>query len=439
MVAACTMTAKVADDGAMRADAGMAGMPANVAGSAAGAIGQGGVTIVIAPATGGSPSIWFGVTRELTSSEVVELERSACNTNSVVPETPAFKLELIVDASSSMDNPAPGTDRTKWEITRDALLETLVGVTESGLPANVAVGVVFFPNQANASGSTTRADVSNCLNTAAAVPMDRLGGGEPSSHRSLLRQRLNEVTLGRGAPTVDAYKWGLNQHLLPMEQSILGESYMLLITDGMPTLDEGCVSSGSSVANIRGNSVVSAVEGAFRERVKTFVIGVPGSEEETLVAGSSKPQDARFWLSNTAISGGTSVENCSANSPAGPFCHMDLSAAPDYAVALEAALNRVTSSILACKFAVPTKSTDGTLDVNIDLIAPIVRFGDGITRVLGRWPAANADCSNGFRLVSDAQLELCSDTCREYRSDPNASLGILVGCTAGNFNPQAGI
>lgn len=57
------------------------------------------------------------------------------------PAPPTFSF--VVDASGSMNEPAPGSERSKWAVTRQAVLDA---VDELG--AEATLGVVFYPGEA---------------------------------------------------------------------------------------------------------------------------------------------------------------------------------------------------------------------------------------------------------------------------------------------------
>jgi hypothetical protein len=416
---ACSPIVNVADDSTITNAAGMAGGP--LVGGASGILtGQGGTTTAAGVGTGGGTIVTLSSpTLFLSPDDVAAIEASACNAWAIEPESSPTKLQLVVDVSSSMSAAAPGTSRSKWEVTRDALLEAIPGVDGPGLPANTAVGLMFFPNKKDDSNvSTTPVETSVCLDTQGAVPVSALGDDGSTTQRTLLRQRLTEAVLGRGTPTVDAYNWALHYSLLGSHQpGIDGDPYLLLITDGMPTLYEGCWNPSGTLSNLSGDSVVQAVEVAYTLGVRTFVVGSPGSEE------------ARSWLSKAAFVGGTGADGCSPDSAEGPYCHLDMTLASDFSVALRNGLAQVVASLSTCKFDVPTRSADGTQLVDTNRISPIISFSNGTTILVGRSPSSSADCLDGFRMVSSTQMELCKNTCRAFLDDEQASLRLIFGCS----------
>jgi hypothetical protein len=389
---------------------------------------RGGTSATTTPSSGGTTTTTTsGLTnpnRTLTPTEVDNIEASACNAWVIEPEASPSKLELVIDVSSSMNSAAPGTNRSKWEVTREALIEAVPGLaTGGGLPSNTAVGLMFYPNMINDTIAKEPADPNVwdptvCINTSGETPMAILGTNEGDTHRNLLRQRLTEVVLGRGTPTHDAYDYVLyNTVLSPQQMAIEGDAYMLLITDGMPTLYKNCYNPAGRLSNLEGDAVVGAVDNAYNLGVKTFIVGSPGSEE------------GRDWLSMAAFMGGTAAGGCNPSSASGPYCHMDMTTAPDFSLALRNGLAQVMSQVAGCKFDIPTTSADGTMAVDLEKIAPMIEFSSGKTLLVGRDTTSGSSCDHGFRILSSTQMELCKATCAEMLGDSLATLRFIFGCS----------
>src|SRR5690606_5972287 len=95
----------------------------------------------------GGKSSFDGGTAPLTDDQFELIQNDSCAGWVAEGESVPSLLQLVVDVSSSMSARAPGTNESKWEVTRDALLEAVVGVNGSGLPASVSVGLLFYPNK----------------------------------------------------------------------------------------------------------------------------------------------------------------------------------------------------------------------------------------------------------------------------------------------------
>jgi hypothetical protein len=343
---------------------------------------------------------------EMTADEYSDAMESACkNKDSITASAVNSKLELVVDASSSMDEIATGNSVTKWEATRDALLEAIVGVNGSGLGSSMGVGLLLYPNMEGSSGG---GDVSACVNTAAMVPMAPLGDAS-GAQRQAIRAALEAQRQGSGTPTHDAYQYGLTVGMLQQGASIEGNGYMLLITDGQPTRDLGCV-SGSATPPI-----VQAVADAYQQGVKTFVIGSPGSE------------DGREWLSEAALAGGTAYPDCSA---AAGDCHMDMTTAPNFSEALQAGLAEITGQMADCTYAIPAPP-EGQV-INLEELKVFVTDPSSGNVTLLYPDATPDDCTVGWQYTKGSnQIVLCPDSCAAAQSTVGAKVDLAFGCTAG--------
>ncbi len=354
----------------------------------------------------------------LSSEQVAAIETSACNAWAIEPESVPGKLQLVVDVSSSMNSNAPGTNQSKWVVTRDALVEAICGTTGPGLGAGMAVGLMFYPNMVNENVSRTAVDQSVCLNLGGITPMDTLGNAGGGTHREVLRNAFTSVVLGRGTPTADAYDYALNKIALSSEQAAFpGDTYMLLITDGMPTLYHGCYNPAGQLQNLPGDEVVALVDGAFNRGVKTFIIGSPGSEE------------GLAWLSMAAFLGGTGKAGCNPQAgAAGPLCHMDMTAAPNFSDALREGLSQVVASVSNCKYTIPSQSADGLQTVDPNKVNPIITFSNGSTELVTRDNKNGEACTEGYFLLDNTQLQLCAGTCSRFQSDAKATMQLVFGC-----------
>ena len=389
-------------------------------------LGSGGGSVFV---VGGNGGVGSGVSNPATDPNLVgkvtpispdqtqQLLEDACNAESIEPEQMPAKIVLLVDVSSSMNNTAPGSQLSKWVVTRDALVEAVCGVTGTGLDPKTSVGLMFYPNMRNDTVSRTAVTDMRCINTQGITPMAELGNNEPGTQRTLLRTNLTAAVLGLGTPTADAYDYSLNNIvLIPAQINVPGDSYIVLITDGVPTLYHGCYNPSGSLSNLDGAEVVTWVNTGMQNKVKTFIIGSPGSE------------GMRAWLSQAAYDGGTGKDGCAPGNANGPYCHMDMTTAADFSQALRDGLKQIADTVSGCKFLIPEKSVDGTKDVDINLIHPVITYSTKNSELVGRNNKNGAACTEGFYLVDDSHLELCSATCDRYQADDMASLQIMFGC-----------
>jgi len=392
------------DDGNL--PAGAAGT-ASVAGSSSLDVGSGG--------SGGLPGSGqkMGGTLTLTPEQVAAINDNACDGWAAEPESKPAVLEFVVDTSLSM-NEVPGATNqpgrpgmqaasgpTKWQSTRDALKSVI-----STLPDTLAAGLLFYPNMANQARSRP-ASPDTCVNTRAGIEPALLTAAQKAS----LIAALDGTNPNGWTPTDAAYQFALQTALVPSR--LPGDKYVLLITDGQPTLRGDCTSAGNGagVTPVESQPIVDHVAAALGQGVRTFLIGSPGSE------------GGRAWMSEAAIVGGTAAAGCKVMGP--PYCHLDMTTASDFGVALKSGLKKVTGSI-ACTYDIPDPGQGRVIDH--DLINLVVTTASETQLVL---PDEDADCTEGWHL-SGNQVVLCEGTCSRVQREGD-SIQLLFGCQSGTI------
>ena len=349
-----------------------------------------------------------------------QLESAACagsTTNAVGTPT---ALAFVVDVSSSMNDKTPSTDgHTKWEITRDALQSAF-----NQLPQATRVGMLLYPNEATTPNQTTTGlPVDNCVNTTAMVRVDSLGV-TGSSQRLALATGLQSAMIEGGETTEDAYDYALNKAMLPaMSSDTSDQSYMVLIVGSQPTFAAGCIGTGDAGNPVDTKPIIDAIASASANSgVKTFVIGLPGSEKS-----ASTGADIRGWLSRAASAGETPLTSSCSDTGTPNFCHMDLSQVPDFSAALQQSLQSIAGQVLSCEYTVPSAPAGMTLDPNAINVVYWVN-GDQNQEMLVGQTDTNCSGGGGWYLSSANTIVLCGSTCKTIQQDPNAVLRILGGC-----------
>jgi len=390
--------------------------------AAAGMLGTAGSPTLVVGSEGGGGSSGMGAKEggivTLTPEQVTAINDNACDGWSAEPESIPSVLEFVVDTSLSMNEVpgastqpgqpgrpnapnAPATGPTKWQSTRDALKSVI-----SGLPETLAVGLLFYPNMAN-QARTRPASPDTCVNTTAGITPAPLTAAQKSN----LIAALDATDPNGWTPTDAAYQFALQSAILPTR--LPGDKYILLITDGQPTLRGDCTSAGNNagIAPVESQPIIEHVSAALGRGVRTFLIGSPGSE------------GGRAWMSQAAIEGGTAAAGCKVMGP--PFCHLDMTTASDFGVALKAGLNKLTGSI-ACTYDIPDPGQGQVIDNN--LINLVVTTASGTQLVL---PDEGADCDEGFR-IAGKQVVLCEGTCSRVQREHD-SIQLLFGCQSGTI------
>jgi hypothetical protein len=320
----------------------------------------------------------------------------ACVAQEASTERAPAVVQLVVDTSQSMNSDAPGSNRSKWEETRVALLGAI-----GELPATTAIGVVFYPDREN--------DPNRCLDTNVDVALAALGGTASNQRRQVELAFRNQSPDG-GTPTHDAYRFALNELA---KSPLPGARSVVLITDGTPTYSLGCEGTGLVQDAVDPAPLIPEAATALSGSVHTYVIGSPGSE------------GARSSLSRMAEAGGTARAGCSHNGP--KYCHFDMTEEANFATSLRDALAEIAGLALSCNYVLPAPPGGATLDPN--QVNVVFEPEGGETELLLRSPAGER-CASGWQYASEGQqIALCSDTCDHVRST-GGSLTLQFGCVS---------
>ena len=339
-----------------------------------------------------------------SETDLETLRNGSCSDWSATSTALPASLMLVVDVSSSTGQGSDTTGgRTKWDITREASITAL-----NALPATTEVGLLLYPNeqvQRNTGGGTQ--DVSACVNVDAMVAPAALGDGA-QGQRQLLIDRLQAADLQQGTPTHDALWAALDAFA---QSGLTGNGFVLLITDGQPTVARGCVSAGGNLGSgVDAEPIVTEVGDAAGRGIRTFVIGSPGSENE------------REWLSRAARAGGTAYAGCSDTGP--DYCHFDMTTQPDFSAALDEALAQIAGSVVSCSSPLPEPPPGETIDPNEVNI--VYTSGGGSVLILRN---DQADCTVGWQYATDGTgLVLCSETCTAVSQESSATVELFFGC-----------
>ena len=372
-------------------------------------------------ATSGSIESSDGGRIDLSEEQVQAIDAAACTGWMGEGESLPAVLQLVVDTSFSMTQEAPGSRASKWEVTSSALLAAV-----EDLPPSVAVGLMFYPNSDGLlRGEASPSPISACIDVDGLIPIASLGAAS-STQRTAISTEIRGMRPDGYTPTHDAYRYALEESLLPYASD--AKKFMLLITDGAPTVDTDCVSTGEQgggrggPADAETQPIIDEIAAANEEhQVRTFLIGSPGSE-----VSSSGNGDMRPWLSQAALAGGTAQAGCA---PQGPdFCHLDMTQETDFSAALTAGLAAITGQIVnQCEFKVPEPpDEESTIDPNETNL--IVTWGDGSSSLI--LPDGQGACADGWQWKSDlGTVSLCGQTCDEVKQDEGAHVTLTFGCT----------
>lgn len=374
-----------------------------------------------------------GVT-DLTDKQLQSILDAECTGAEAEGERLPSTLELIIDVSGSMNKsaetgePPEGGEPNKWDTTKAALLSAV-----DHLPSSVSLGAVYYPNKrATVHAPGAPGPVSSCINVDGSLPIASLGTKD-SAQRAAFVENIDAVWVDNYTPTHDAYNYGLTEHLLHAPG---GNRFMLLITDGAPTINGGCqwpeddgkafpIEVGTGDGSFDGETapIIADIDRALAdEGVRTFIIGAPGSEESV-----ESNTDMRPWLSAAARAGGTSPADCSDNGP--NYCHFDMAGSgAHFARDLTSVLATIAGQVAnACTFKIPDPPQGETLDPNKTQV--IIEWGDGTNQLIR--PDAIDECQDqGWRYnEADQTVETCGATCDRIKLDYQAVVHVSFGCT----------
>lgn len=351
-----------------------------------------------------------GAGQSISQASLDAIKESSCAAWQIEPEPLAASLFFVVDASSSMrDSSAEGTNGLpKWDVTRDAIIQAI-----RQMPDGSQVGALGYPNLVVTD--------NQCVNTDALFPAEFLGTG-----RDALIAAIEAIQTQTCTPTHDAYNAAVT-HVAAADTA--GQQYILLMTDGVPTILEGCDRGGGGCSAAYAGEqamydVMDAVGAAYNEHnIKTFILGSPGSEKH-----SDTGEDTRWWLSQAAELGGTSPGNCSHT--AEPYCHFDMSVETEFANGLNRALGEIIGMVAQCEYSIPAPPPGEVLDSSA---IHLVLAGGG-TDLVEIYRSPTSDCQHGWYLDGN-RVKLCSASCDVVQADALMELQWLFGCGAEPLEP----
>jgi hypothetical protein len=239
--------------------------------------GTGGSTGGASVGTGGSGGIIVGPGAD---SGLGPNDSGGCASSTIKAELLPANLLFVIDRSGSMNCNLPpitssadceakpervdSTQPSKWEIIRDALKSAL-----AALPPTASAGISYFSND-DECGVQSAASVE-------VKPID-------ATQISALNASLDGVKPAGGTPIVGATILGYKH--MHQQLDLPGNDFVVLLTDG----SESCTPEDVPAL------LQTQVPNALLVGIRTFSIGVPGSEQ------------ARGFLSQIAYAGGHPVE-----------------------------------------------------------------------------------------------------------------------------------
>lgn len=320
-------------------------------------------------------------------------------------------LLFLVDRSGSMKcNPPPTTssddcemnetrvnevEPSKWDLTRRAVITTM-----STLSNTNALGISYFSNDSRC-GVSSVPNVPVAPNSVAQreVIASSFAGVQPNGSTPLV-----------GA-TLLAYKH-LHQRL-GKEGGLSGNSYVVLITDGEQSencSDPAFCNDAQACSELLIEQAANAAEADVN--IRTFVVGVPGSERGSTV------------LSRLAKAGGTATKECD---PLVDSCHFDISREDNLEAALQKSLQSIAGQTFTCELELPKPKDMSAVDLALVNVVFTPHAGPALVI-----PQDLAPCdggSQGWQFDPAQQLiRLCGRSCSTVRSDRGGRIDVVLGC-----------
>ncbi len=301
---------------------------------------------------------------------------SLCNDIQLGTFFSSSPYQIVLDRSAGMAVTMPGTDRTVWERTREALLPF---ATQGG-----PIGLTLFP------------DDGDCARGPVAVP-SAIG---PRATPDAVQAALAAATPAGGRPAADAV--GLAIADGKVLEPLLGRPIVVLFTNGAPEALAGCGGDGDGLAALRRQ-----FESAYDAGIYACIAALPGT--------------------GTAADGLRKVALAGAGADPTRACYVDYDT-DDGPERLKAdfcsfGCQRVPRS---CLLHAPIDET-----TYLDRARLLVTLDDAPTISLERTPGcAEGSPDAGWDVGADGRsIQLCGSLCADYADAWTGSFTLTVLCS----------
>ncbi|MGZ5968630.1 MAG: vWA domain-containing protein [Polyangiales bacterium] len=217
----------------------------------------------------------------------------ACGGTAVKATARDANVLLVIDKSGSMLQTPTGFSVDKWDAIRTSLRDALNPVKNK-----LSLGLLMYPYDPSAPIPVDCSGNCCALPTGAAAINVPVGPGLTTL--DMIAAAVDATSPGGATPTARALDQALAYFKTGAGKSLVGDRYVLLATDGGPNcntsltcgadmcttnIDGSCAAgtnccdpSKSLISCLDSDAVVAKLEALKSAGVKTFVVGIPGSE-----------------------------------------------------------------------------------------------------------------------------------------------------------------
>ena len=267
--------------------------------------GKSGATGAAGDGTGGTGSVGLGTAGDACPDlTIVSSNGKSCNSTNMSAVYRDIHMLVVLDKSGSMNTTPTGFGASKWDATKQALEAALQSSTDQ-----VHYGLLMFPYSKGTPIPATDCKARCCELPGTTADTINVGIDVASVSVPLIMDQLNGTSPGGGTPTAKALATALDYYTNGAGANLpAGEKYVLLATDGGPNcgttsscapetctanmdLQQGC---GTTIANccidslistgggptlcLDSEAVLTQIKALSDANIKTFVVGIPGTE-----------------------------------------------------------------------------------------------------------------------------------------------------------------
>jgi hypothetical protein len=396
------------DDGAS-ATGGTAGSAAS--GGTGAVIVTGGTSGTGGTDSGGSGEGGGGTGQQPGQCESLEGLGPQCGATSKEATFKTINVMLVIDKSGSMTDQPEGFDTDKWTAMKDAL-----GAALGDGEIDINFGMLLYPNDLiRPIALDTCAQDENCCAVPEGEPAVVVPITEGPVSAPAIRDLLDRTDPGGGTPTAAALQRAFLYFTEGEGADLEGENYVLLATDGGPNCNENASCDGSTCTTnldqqcdtdnccdgfpsfcLDDGGVTSEIEALANANVKTFVVGIPGTEAYT------------DYLNGFADAGGVPQEGADTTY---------------YAVSAEAGVqglvdvfNSITTQLVRSCDIELTEQPPKLDDVNVAIDCEIVERGE------------NNENWDYDQLPNPTMIQLKGDVCTRLQDEGATRVDVVLGC-----------